>query len=156
MSVFALGTLGDLISSVDSVLGTIRSWVKGTRGWKRKLQLELLSNVELVFSYVKYELPVDDVIASLQTGNMKAALESGFNFNSLERGKVRSDVAGDQPQYQQYVGWSTERLFSNIYVKIRDLQTIVQMDPDNPKIRKSVRLINVLKLMLLLTKHINA
>jgi hypothetical protein len=153
---FTLGTLRDLISSADSVLGTTNAWVRGTRGWKRKLQLELLSNIELVFSYVKYDLPVDDVIANLRTGNMKAALESGFNFSSLKRGRVTRDVAGGQAQYQQYVGWSTERLFSNICVKIRDLQTIVKMDPDNEKIRKSVRVINILKLMLLLMKHINS
>ncbi len=153
---FSLGTLSQLVSSVDSVLETINAWVRGTRGWKRRLQLELLSNIELVFSYAKYDLPVDDVIANLQTENMKAALESGFNFNSLKRGKLKGDVAGDQPQYQQYVGWSTERLFSNIYVKIKDLQTIVRMDPDNEKIRKGVRLTNILKLMLLLMKHINA
>jgi hypothetical protein len=154
--VFSLGTLKDLISSVDSVLETINAWVRGTRGWRRRLQLELLSNIELIFSYIRYDLPVDDVIANLQTENMKAALESGFNFNSLKKGKVREVVAGDQPQYQQYVGWSTEKLFSNIYVKIKDLQTIVRMDPHNERIRKGVRLINVLKLMLLLMKHINA
>jgi hypothetical protein len=138
------------------VLETINAWVRGTRGWRRRLQLELLSNIELIFSYIRYDLPVDDVIANLQTENMKAALESGFNFNSLKKGKVREAVAGDQPQYQQYVGWSTEKLFSNIYVKIKDLQTIVRMDPHNERIRKGVRLVNVLKLMLLLMKHINA
>lgn len=153
---FSLGTIKDLISSVDSVLETVNAWVRETKGWKRKLQLELLSNIELIFSYVKYDLPIDDVIANLQTQNMRSALESGFNFHSLQRGRLTRDVAGEQPQYQQYVGWSTERLFSNIYVKIKDLQTIVRMDPDNEKIRKSVRLINILKLMLLLMKHINA
>jgi len=153
---FSLGSLSHLISIVDSVLATVNAWVKGSRGWKRRLQLELLSNVELIFSYVRYDLPVDDVIANLQTGSMKAALESGFNFDALRRARVSADVAGDQPQYQQYVGWSTERLFSNIYVKIQDLQTIVAMDPDNERIRKGVRLINILKLMLLLLKHINA
>ena len=153
---FSLGTLSHLISIVDSVLETINAWVKGTKGWRRKLQLELLSNIELIFSYAKYDLPVDDVIANLQTRNMKSALESGFNFDSLKRGKITDDTAGDQPQYQQYVGWSTEKLFSNIYVKIQDLQTIVEMDPHNEKIRKGVRLVNILKLMLLLMKHINA
>ncbi|MEA3374748.1 MAG: hypothetical protein U9R72_00880 [Chloroflexota bacterium] len=153
---FSLGTLSDLISSVDSVLETVNAWVRRSRGWKQKLQLELLSNIELIFSYVKYDLPIDDVIANLQTENMKEALESGFNFGSLRRGRLTEEVAGDQPQYQQYVGWSTERLFSNIYVKIRDLQTIVRMDPHNEKIRKGVRLTNILKLMLLLMKHINA
>jgi len=152
---FTLGTLKDLISSVDSILETINGWVRGSRGWKRKLQLELLSNIELIFSYLKYDLPVDDVIANLQTEHMKNALESGFNFRSLKKGKITEDVAGDQAQYQQYVGWSTERLFENICVKIGDLQTIVRIDPNNRKIRKRVRLINILKLMLLLMKHIH-
>lgn len=153
---FNLGTLSQLMSIFDSILETINAWVKGTRGWRRKLQLELLSNIELIFSYAKYDLPVDDVIANLQTARMKAALESGFNFNSLKKGGVTERVAGEQPQYQQYVGWTTERLFSNITVKIQDLQTIVKIDPANEKIRKGVRLINILKLMLLLVKHINA
>jgi hypothetical protein len=153
---FNLGTLSDLLAIVDSVLETTNAWVRGSKGWRRKLQLELLSNIELIFSYVKYDLPVDDVIANLQTRNMRSALESGFNFSSLKRGTVTDRVAGDQPQYQRYVGWSTEKLLSNIYVKIRDLQTIVKMDPNNERIRKGVRLVNVLKLMLLLMKHINA
>jgi hypothetical protein len=152
---FDLGTLSHLMSIFEPILETIRSWVRGTRGWRQKLQLELLSNIELIFSYVRYDLPVADVIAKLQTAHMKAALESGFNFNTLERGRVTERITGKQPQYQQYVGWTTERLFSNIYVKIRDLQTIVEMAPRNERIRPGVRLINILKLMLLLVKHIN-
>jgi hypothetical protein len=155
-SVFNLGTLSHLISIVDSVLETINGWVRGTKGWRRKLQLELQSNIELIFSYVRYDLPVDDVIANLRTAHIKTTLESGFNFNTLKRGRVTESVTGKQPQYQQYVGWTTERLFSNILVKIEDLQTIVKMDPQNERIRKGVRLINILKLMLLIMKHINA
>jgi hypothetical protein len=143
------------MSIVDSILRTINGWVRGSRGWRRKLQLELLGNIELIFSYVKYDLPANDVIANLQTARMKAALESGFSFRSLKKGGVTKRVAGEEPQYQQYVGWTTERLFSNIYLKIQDLQTIVEIDPENERIRKGVRLTNILKLMLLLMKHIN-
>ena len=87
---------------------------------------------------------------------MEAALESGYNFDKLKKGPVTEQVAGEEPQYQQYTGWTTEDLFSNIYVKIKDLQTIIKMDPYNEKIRKRVRLINSLKLMLLLIKHISS
>jgi len=152
----SLGTIADLLSSIDAIRAAVHAWVQGTKGWKKKLQLELQINIELILSYLECDLPVDSVIASLETSNMKAALETGFNVNKLKRGKVSDEVAGDQPQYRQYVGWTTDKLFSNIYVKITDLQTIVEMDPDNEKIRKSVRLINILKLMLLLMKHINA
>jgi hypothetical protein len=73
----------------------------------------------------------------------------------LKRGNLTDNVAGKHPQYQRYVGWTTERLFSNIAVKIENLQTIAKMDPDDRRIRKGVRLVNILKLMLLLMKHIN-
>ena len=69
---------------------------------------------------------------------------------------MSQEIVGDQSQYKRYVGWTTEKLLSNIVVKIRGLKTTVEMDPDNVKIRKRVRLINILKLTLLLIKHINS
>ena len=153
---FDLGTFKQLISIVDSVLNAVNSWVRENRGHKRKILLELQRNIELIFSYGRYDLPIDEVIAGLQTTNMEAALESGYNFDKLKKGPVTEQVAGEEPQYQQYIGWTPEDFFSNIYVKIKDLQTIVKMDPHNEKIRKRVRLINILKLMLLLIKHISS
>jgi hypothetical protein len=153
---FDLGTFTDLIKMVDSVLDTIRSWVQESTGTKRMLLLELESNIELILSYGRSDLPINSVIAKLETKEMEEALKSGFDVNSLKRTKVSPEVAGEQSQYKRYVGWTTEKLFSNIVVKIRDLKTTVEMDPENVKIRKRVRLINILKLMLLLTKHINS
>jgi hypothetical protein len=153
---FDLGTFTDLIKIVDSVLDTIRSWVQESTGTKRMLLLELESNIELILSYGRSDLPINSVIAKLETKEMEEALKSGFDVNSLKRSKVSQEIVGEQSQYKRYVGWTTERLFSNIVVKIRDLKTAVEMDPENVKIRKRVRLINILKLMLLLTKHINS
>lgn len=153
---FDLGSFAHLISVVDSVLDAINSWVKATEGRKRMLLLELQSNIELIFSYGKSDLPINSVVAKLETKEMEDALKSGFDLNSLQRDKVQESTAGNESQYQRYIGWTTEKLFSNIYVKIRDLQAAVEMDPDNVRIRKRVRLINVLKLMLLLMKHVNA
>jgi len=152
---FDLGSFAHLISAVDSVLDAINSWVKATEGRKRMLLLELQSNIELIFSYGKSDLPINSVVAKLETKEMEDALKSGFDLNSLQRDKVQESTVGDEAQYQRYIGWTTEKLFSNIFVKIRDLQAAVEMDPDNVRIRKRVRLINVLKLMLLLMKHVN-
>lgn len=153
---FDLGSFAHLISVVDSVLEAINSWVKATEGRKRMLLLELQSNIELIFSYGKSDLPINSVVAKLETKEMEDALKCGFDLNSLQRDKVQESTVGNESQYQRYVGWTTEKLFSNILVKIRDLQSAVEMDPDNVRIRKRVRLINVLKLMLLLMKHVNA
>ncbi len=153
---FDLGTFADLVKMIDSVLGTVRSLVQKSTGTKRMLLLELESNIELIFSYGRSDLPIDSVIAKLETKEMEEALKSGFDVNSLKRSKISQETVGDQSQYKQYVGWTTEKLFSNIIVKMRDLKTTVEMDPDNVKIRKRVRLINILKLTLLLIKHINS
>jgi hypothetical protein len=153
---FDLGSFADLVKMIDSVLDTVRSWVQESTGTKRMLLLELESNIELILSFGRSDLPINSVIAKLETKEMEKALKSGFDVNSLKRSKVSPEIVGEQSQYKRYVGWTTERLFSNIVVKIRDLKTTVEMDPENVKIRKRVRLINILKLMLLLTKHINS
>ena len=57
--------------------------------------------------------------------------------------------------YQAYIGWTTEQLFENIYLKIVELKDIAKMDSDNPNIRKKVRLLNVLKMIKLLLVHIS-
>ena len=151
-----VGIILTAISTTASVLETIDSLIKGTRGRKRALLLELRRNIGLIGLYTEGNSPIDSVITKLETKHLEAALESNFSFNSLKKGKVRKSTTGDVPQYRKYVGWTTERLFSSIYLKIKELQTIVEIDPYNERYRKSVRLLNIRKLMILLLKHIKS
>ena len=153
---FELGSFAHLLEIFDQVTRAIADAVNRARGQKRRMLLELQSNIELIYSYGRYDLPIDEVILGLETDAMRDALESGYRFQALQRAEVSHETAGKEPQYQQYVGWSTEQLFSNIYVKVKDLRRIVQMDPSNKQIRKRVRLINVLKMMALVVKHVHA
>ena len=110
--------------------------------------------IQVLGLHTEGDSPIDKVIARLEIKHMDAALESDFNFGSLKRGKLKQSTVGEVPQHRPYVGWTTEHLFSSIYLKIKQLQTIVEIDPDNERFRKSVRLINIRKLMILLLKHI--
>lgn len=150
------GTILTGISTTASVLKILDSLIKRTRGRKRALLIELRSNIQLIDLYTEGDLPIDKVVARLETSHIRTALESNFNFNSLKRGKLKRSTTGNVPQFRRYAGWTTERLFSNIYLKIKGLQTIIEIDPDNERFRKSVRLINIRKLMLLLLKHIQS
>ncbi len=47
-------------------------------------------------------------------------------------------------------------MFTSIYLKIKELQHIVEIDSENKRFRKNVRLLNVLKLMLLLLQHLKS
>lgn len=147
--------LGSL-SNITGVLGTIDNLLKGSRGSKRALLLELEGNLRLARLGKKGNVSADKLIRRLETDALRKAMESGFNFSSLKSGKVRRQIVGDATQMQRYVGWSTEKLFSNIYLKIRELQNIVELAPDSDHFRVNVRLRNIFRLMVLLVRHIKS
>jgi len=150
------GSLLGSLSNVTSVLGAVQSLLKGSRGTRRSLLLELEGNIRLALLGKRGEIPVEKLVQRLETDVLRRAMESGFKFSSLKSGKVKKQVAGDSPQMQRYVGWSTEKLFANLYLKIRELQNIVALDPDSDHFRVTVRLKNIFRLMLLLVRHIRS
>ena len=92
----------------------------------------------------------------LETRAIQQAMESDFKFSSLKSGKVRKNTAGDSAQMQRYTGWSTEKLFTNLYLRIRELQNIVDLDSDGHHFRVAIRLKNIFRLMLLIARHIRS
>jgi len=60
------------------------------------------------------------------------------------------------PQFKKYVGWSTERLLENIYVKVKQLQTIVEMEGGKKNANLDLRAKYLLRLMILLLSHIHS
>ena len=144
------------VSNVTNVLNTIGSLLKGSRGTQRSLLLELESNIRLAQIGKKGNVSSEKLVQRLETDAISRAMASGFNFSSLKSGKVKKAVAGDSAQLQRYVGWSTEKLFSNIYLRIRELQNIVVLDPDSDHFRVNIRLKNVFRLMVLLVRHIKS
>jgi hypothetical protein len=57
---------------------------------------------------------------------------------------------------RKHIGWDTEMLCSQVYLKIRELQKIVAIAPKNKKVRKSTRFGNIQKLIILLLWHIQS
>lgn len=150
------GSILSGLSSITGVLSTIDSLLKGSRGAQRSLLLELEGNVRLILLDKKGTIAVEKLVKRLETDATRKAMESGFNFRSLKSGKVKTRTAGDSPRLQRYVGWSTEKLFANIYLKIKELQNIVALDPDSDHFRVTVRLKNIFSLMILLIRHIKS
>ena len=144
-----------LLSNFPKVLEELDRLLKGTRGKKRMLLLELKQNVATIELHSKEQTPIDKVIENLRIEKMEEALNTGFNFSRFTNQTLSKQATGGVAFYQAYIGWTTEELFENIYLKIVELKDIVRMDPDNPNIRKNVRLLNVLKLIKLLLVHIS-
>ena len=147
-------TILSVIKIIPEFSEMINKLVRDSKGTKRSLILEMRANVDVIQLYLDGEASLDNVISKLETTKLEKALDSSFNLNTIKFGKVREESTGGIPFYKQYVGWTTEELFENLYLKIKNLQTFVEIQPQSFHVRKNVRLINVLKLIKLLTIHI--
>lgn len=151
---FAAGLkLAGFAVNVGSMIG---SALKSAKGHKRKLLIELRDNIELVNLWRQKEFPIDKVILKLERAHYNAAVADNFSLNSIKSRRLKATTTKGVPQFQKYVGWSTEALLDNVYRKIKTLNHIVEMDPDSTKINKKARLSNLYKLMILLVHHIDS
>jgi hypothetical protein len=135
-----------LAKSVDTVL-------KNSKGHKRAILRELQENVNLLFLAKNNQLPAKKVIEKLERKNYLAAADAGFNFKLIKRSALKKETVKDVPQFKKYIGWSTERLLENIYLKVKQLQDMAALDPDQKTLNLQIRLENLLRLMLLLLQH---
>lgn len=142
------------ISTTEKVAASLYKWITGNRGLKRTVAIELQENIALVRLYVASGSDPRELIPKLKEDAFRNALTQGFNFNTLQRSKISAASTGDIPQLRIYHGWSTQKLFENIYAKIATLKHAATLYKSRKPVRIGVRLINVFKLMVVLAHHI--
>lgn len=143
------------ILSVEKLAKTIERVVKNSKGHKRAILRELQENIHLLFLAKNQQLPVRKVIEKLERKNYLAAADTGFNFKLIKRSRLKNETIKEVPQFKKYVGWSTERLLENIYLKVKQLQDMADLDPEQKSLNLQIRLENLLRLMLLFMQHVN-
>ena len=143
----ALGVGGRLHARLSAVR-------KEATGHSKSILRELEHNVDLINLWRKSEFDIDKVIGKLETGRFESADAAHFDLNDIRDAKVKESTASKIPQYQKYVGWTTEKLLASIYRKIKVLKHAVEIDRKNEKIDKKARLTNIYKLIILFTMHV--
>jgi len=142
------------LSSASAATKAIATLIRRRRGIERALLLELQRNINLVFLWQNDGAAVEKVIARLETRQYEAALQADFDLNGLARKPVGREAVKGAPALSPYVGWSTEQLLDSIHLKIHALKALAEMGSRRSPARLGVRLSNLLKLMLLLVKHV--
>lgn len=153
-SLGAIGSLGDL---VEKLLKAYQKANKGKLSTMRGVLTEMHLNFERIDDYFQVRNPIHQVIRTLSVTALKEALfDSDFDFNNFERKKIHVRKLFENPDYftLNYDGWTTERMFNQLYEKIVRLQEISQEYGDNPHYRLGVRLGNIRKMMVLLYLHL--
>jgi len=143
------------ITTASTAANTINSLIKTSKGLKRGLLIELKKNIYLLDSYIKNDLDLKKTITELEDECFKNTITTDFNFNTINGKKISNKTINGVNQFKKYLGWTTEKFFINIYLKIDNLKKIIKIeDIEKTKINIKFRLINIYKLMLLLAKHI--
>jgi hypothetical protein len=142
------------ILSVEKLAKNLDSLLKNSRGHKRAILREMQENINLLFLAKNRQLPAGKVIEKLERRNYLAAADAGFNFKLIKRSALKKETVKDVPQFKKYIGWSTERLLENIYLKVKQLQDIAAIDPEQKSLNLQIRLENLLRLMMLLLQHV--
>lgn len=145
----ALMTTEKMAKSVNAIL-------KNTKGHKRAVLRELRENLNLLLLARKNQLLSDKVISKLERKNYLAASDAGFNFKLIKRSSLKEKTTRDVPQFKKYIGWSTERLLENIYLKVKQLQDIIEMQVTFKSLNLNTRLENLTRLMILFLQHLKS
>ena len=142
------------LNSATAATQAIAALARRRHGTARALLLELQRNINLIFLCRRDGAPAEKVIVRLETRKFETAVEAGFDFNTLARKSVTPAMVKGAPALAPYAGWSTEQLFERVYLKIHELKALAEIGTRHSPARLGVRLANLLKLMLLLIKHI--
>jgi hypothetical protein len=154
-----LETISALFSTLNTAAGTTKAFkelIPNHRGDARLLLEELKKNATLCWLVVEREVEPKTAIERMATTAYDRLLEKDFDFNHLSprRKKLRRVQRLEESDLASFLGNDVARLVESIYDRIKEMQLVHQVDPDNEQIDWSRRVINLHKRILLLMSHL--
>ena len=153
MSLSVPAALGAVKSAKDA-LQVLAEWKRKSKGDARALIIEIEENFRYLRMVAFDEVPLSDVVESLAVDEYKRLAREGYNFNQLQKKKIKGDPSFEKSLLSSWVGKSTEELIDSIYSKITDLRILYPHNKTNKKYRWGVRVKNIIKLIWLLLRHV--
>lgn len=145
-----------VVQSAKDALQILAEWKKKNKGDARALIIEIEDNFRYLRMVAYDGVPLSDIIEKLSDAEYKRLAKEGFDFNQLKKKKIEGDPSFEKSFFSSWVGKSTEELVDSIYSKIADLKIIYPHNQNNEKYRWGVRVKNILKLILLLLRHVRS
>ena len=151
-----LSSLFAALSSAEKTAKVLKELLKGTKGDRRALLEELKENLTLCWLVVEQGTAPDKVIPAFKTSEYDRLNKTDFNFNSLQKKKIRRSAQLEASELASLIGKKTADLIINIYDKIKTLKQAHDVDSTNTRIRWHLRILNLHRRMLLLIKHLQS
>ncbi len=126
------------------------------KGDARLLLEELKKNSTLSWLAVEREVEPLKIIPELSTKAYDRLLEKNYNFNELSprKKKILGTSSLEDSDLASFIGKDVATLVEGIYDRIKEMQLICRVDPENRRIDWNRRVINLHKRILLLMLHL--
>ena len=144
------------LSSAAQTVKVLKELLKGTKGDRRALLEELKGNLTLCWMVVEKGTAPEKAIPEFSTSEYDRLIKEDFNFNSLQKKKIRRSARLEASDLAFLIGQKTDVLVINVYDKVKALKQFHEVDKANTKIRWRLRIINLHRRMLLLIKHLQS
>lgn len=127
------------------------------RGVKNRILTEIEFNIDLIFDhYLEKEVPVEKVIEKLKVEQLAKAIDDGFDFKKMKKGKIDLEMTGDNPFLKKYIGYDCEAFLRKIRHHIEQVKLLPELYNlnDEKKVNAKQRLENLGKRYLLFTIYL--
>ncbi|MBK9731170.1 MAG: hypothetical protein IPO83_07760 [Chitinophagaceae bacterium] len=129
------------------------------RGVKNRILTEIEFNIDLIFDhYLEKEIPLEKVIEKLKIEQLAKAIDEGFDFRKMKKGKIDLEMTGDNPFLKKYIGYDCEAYMRKIRHHIEQIKLLPELYnlADEKKVNAKQRLENLGKRYILFTRYLKA
>lgn len=156
------GTIKDLFGAgknAHSVLAELRSEKRNTRGVVNAILAETEFNMTLILEHYRVGgAKALKVIRQLKVVHLSRAIDEGFDFRNVRKGKVQLPMIGHTGFFKTYVGHDCEHLMKSIRFHIDQLKLLPELYDleDTSIVNVKARLENLGKRYVLLTRFLRS
>jgi hypothetical protein len=141
----------------SAIIGNMKEEKMKTKGRVNRILNEIEFNMKLVLEhYMKKGVDSKIVIEKLRIKHLAKAIDDGFEFENIKRGRIDVNMIGDVGFFKHYVGYDCETLLKRIRFHIEQIKLLPQLYEKTNKIDIKARLENLGKRYILFTKFLQS
>lgn len=129
------------------------------RGVKNRILAEVEFNIDLIFDhYLEKGIPLEKVIEKLKVEQLAKAIDDGFDFRKMKKGRIDIEMTGDNAFLKKYIGYDCEAIMRKIRHHIEQVKLLPELYnlSDEKKVNVKLRLENLGKRYLLFARFLKS
>jgi hypothetical protein len=146
----ALKGVGAAVKALQDQLGAKKTAI----GQGRTVVAELKNNMSYLDLVADGEQSLGEILPKLSTASYKKLRDAGYDFNTIEKAKITAHPTLKNTDLASWAGRDTASLIEAIYDRIEDLLIKYPHAKKSRRYRWNVRVNNIRKRIMLLTKHL--